>query len=103
MSNDEYPRLVVEPIPTPQAPDTFPRPEFPAWIRAGWWVAMDSGGFWYMSEDEPIASKPDPELPVDSGTWNPPNMDDIQLTHGVTASMKAVPCDRWREAKWQVE
>jgi len=53
MSNDEYPRLVVEPIPTPQAPDTLPRPEFPAWIRAGWWVAMDAGGFWYMSEDEP--------------------------------------------------
>ncbi len=95
------PRLVVEPIPTP-APDVLPRPEFPAWIRAGWWVAMDAGGFWYMSENEPIATEPVLGSTADRGTWNPPNMDDIRLTHGVTASMKAVPCDRWREAKWQI-
>jgi len=103
LEDHNYPRLVVEPIPTPQSPDALPRPEFPVWIRAGWWVAMDTGGFWYMSKDEPFATEPVLGSTAGRGTWNPPNMDDIQLTHGVTASMKAVPCDRWREAKWQVE
>lgn len=87
-----YVQLVVEPIPTP-AP--LPRPEFPAWIRAGWWVAMDNDGDWYAYDHEP-------EMLAKIAQWKSSNPLSI-TTAQETPSMRAVPCDRWREAKWQVE
>lgn len=92
--NDEWPRLVVEPIPTPPAPEALPRPEFPAWIRAGWWVAMDNDGDWFGYEKEPTL--------IDKlKQWGSTIPFPIIISQ-LTPSMRAVPRDRWREAKWQV-
>lgn len=90
------PRLVVEPIPAEQpAQSPLPRPEFPAWIRAGWWVAMDSDGDWYGYKEEPTILHSEDQ-------WVSPRpfkiMDDQK-----TPSMKSISSNRWREAKWQVE
>lgn len=87
------PRLVVEPIPTP---DTLPRPEFPAWIRAGWWVAMDPDLLFWGFENEPIV---DEQCGEHTSVGGHMLFDDDQLT----ISMRSIPANRWREAKWQVE
>jgi len=87
------PRLVVEPIPTPAPPDALPRPEFPAWIRAGWWVAMDADGDWYAYAKEPAECK----------AGHGDGVECLDLSDHVTHSMNAVPRYRWRKAKWQIE
>jgi len=93
--NDEWPRLVVEPIPTPP-PDALPRPEFPVWIRAGWWVAMDPDSVFWVFEYEP---KVDEQCGEYTSRGKCVLLSDDQLT----PSMRAVPVDRWRKAKWQIE
>lgn len=91
-----FPRLVVEPIPTPQAQDTLQRPEFPVWIRAGWWVAMDPDSVFWVFEYEP---KVDEQCGEYTSRGKCVLLSDDQLT----PSMRAVPVDRWRKAKWQIE
>jgi len=92
----DWPRLVVEPIPTPQSPDALPRPEFPVWIRAGWWVAMDPDSVFWVFEYEP---KVDEQCGEYTSRGKCVLLSDDQLT----PSMRAVPVDRWRKAKWQIE
>jgi len=92
----DYPRLVVEPIPTPQSPDALPRPEFPVWIRAGWWVAMDPDSVFWVFEYEP---KVDEQCGEYTSRGKCVLLSDDQLT----PSMRAVPVDRWRKAKWRIE
>jgi hypothetical protein len=87
------PRLVVEPIPTSPTPDALPRPEFPAWIRAGWWVAMDANGSWNMFENEPTDYDDDSSWYTTSGLTR--SLNDVHTTDGM-------PINRWREAKWQI-
>jgi len=95
-TNADHSNLVVEPIPTPPTPDALPRPEFPKWIRAGWWVAMDPDLLFWGFENEPI---------VDEQCGEHTSIGKSVLLYGaqITPSMRAVPCDRWREAKWQIE
>ena len=88
------PRLVVEPIPTPQSPDALPRPEFPVWIRAGWWVAMDADKEWFAYDIKPLPDEADSDWYVRCN---------FTCVSNPTESMQSIPADRWREAKWQVE
>lgn len=87
----EYPRLIVEPIP---APAPLPRPKFPAWIRAGWWVAMDANKEWFAYDIEPLPDEADRDWYVRCN---------FTYVSNPTPSMHAIPTNRWREAKWQVE
>lgn len=97
-TKSQYVQLVVEQISAEQpATVPLPRPEFPAWIRPGWWVAMDADREWYMYEHCPVHNAVMASHDSEAGTYTK------IPSQCITESMRAVPRDRWREAKWQVE
>lgn len=96
VARSEYERVCreLEELKAAQKPVTpeVPIPKPPAFLRVGWWYAMDSSGEWYAFNQKPK---------LYSACWD---TSDFRDNYCVTDAMECLawPRERWDEACWQV-
>ncbi len=74
-------------FPLPPRP-ALKAPSPPAWLRKGWWYAMNADGRWFVFMNQPSRT--------DSG-WKAGGYASLPAAY-----QPGVPVERWREACWQV-